>query len=96
MMLDLIGKDSIEEICSYLKIEDIVNLEQTCKKLNIEIFRCTCLQSHLQTSPPTPHIRVSELYEIPPCPPKYSIVRGVGEGGPQIYILVWNPNIFVS
>lgn len=37
MMLDLIGKDSIEEICSYLKIEDIANLEQTCKKLNIEI-----------------------------------------------------------
>ena len=36
-MLDLIGKDSIEEICSYLKIEDIGNLEQTCKKLNIEI-----------------------------------------------------------
>ena len=37
MMLDVIRKDIIEQICSYLKAEDVANLEQTCKKINIEI-----------------------------------------------------------
>ena len=36
-MKDLIGKDVIGEICSFLKIYDIANLEQTCKDIYIEI-----------------------------------------------------------
>ena len=37
MKLDVIGKDIIEQICSYLKVEDVANLEQTCQKFNSEI-----------------------------------------------------------
>ena len=37
MKLDAIGRDIIEHICSYLKAKDVANLEQTCKKINIEI-----------------------------------------------------------
>ena len=33
----MIGTDLMENICSYLKVEDIANLEQTCKKINSEI-----------------------------------------------------------
>ena len=27
----------MEQICSYLKVEDVANLEQTCQKFNSEI-----------------------------------------------------------
>ena len=36
-MKDLIGKDVIGEICSFLKIYDIANLGQTCRDIYIEI-----------------------------------------------------------
>ena len=59
-----------------------------------EIFRCTCLQSHLQTSPPTPQKSYPKFrnprttFENTPfCAPKYSIVRGI-EGGPWISFLI--------
>ena len=39
MRLDMIGTDMMEKICSYLKIKDVANLEQTCKKINSEIER---------------------------------------------------------
>ena len=65
-----------------------------------EIFRPTCLQSHLQTSPPTPQKSYPKFrnprttFENNPlCPPKYSIVRGVG-GSPN-FVRVWNPHIFL-
>ena len=57
----------------------------------VEIFRCTCLQSHLQTPPPTaqksyPMFRnPRKTFESTPiCPPKYNIVRGWG--GPQFHL----------
>ena len=66
-----------------------------------EIFRRTCLQSNLQTSPPTPQKSYPKFRNprttfenTPLCPPKYSIVRGVG--GSQILLRVWNPQIFVT
>ena len=50
-----------------------------------EIFRRTCLQSHLQTSPPTPQKCYPKFRNprttfgnTPLCPPIYSVVRGVG------------------
>ena len=56
-----------------------------------EIIRHTCLQSHLQRSPPTPQksylkFRNSRttFENTPLCPPKYSIVRGVG-GVPNFF-----------
>jgi hypothetical protein len=39
MKLDMIGADMMEQICSYLKVEYVANLEQTCKKINSEIER---------------------------------------------------------
>ena len=33
----MIGTDMMEQICSYLKVEDVANLEQTCQKFNSEI-----------------------------------------------------------
>ena len=35
----MIGTDMMENICSYLKVEDVANLEETCKKINSEIER---------------------------------------------------------
>ena len=35
----MIGTDMMENICSYLKVEDLANLEQTFKKINSEIER---------------------------------------------------------
>jgi len=37
MKLDTIGEDVIEKICSYLSIEDIARLEQTCKRISTEV-----------------------------------------------------------
>ena len=46
-------------------------------------FRCTCLKSHLKTSPPTTQKSYPKCWKprttfenAPLCPPKYSIVRG--------------------
>jgi hypothetical protein len=59
-----------------------------------EIFRHTYLQSHLQTSPPTPrsHIRSfgteQQLLKIPPFSLRI-YDSAVGRGGPRIFLLVW-------
>jgi hypothetical protein len=57
-----------------------------------EIFRRMCLQSHLQTPPPTPSEVISEVLEpldnfskYPPFPPKKRIVQGVG-GVPEFFL----------
>jgi hypothetical protein len=53
-----------------------------------EIFRRTCLQSHLQTSPPTPQ----KSY------PKFPNPRTTFENtplSPQLFFY-WNPNIYVT
>ena len=39
MRLDKIGADMMVEIFSYLRVEDVANLEQTCKQINSEIER---------------------------------------------------------
>ena len=61
-------------------------------------FRRTCLQSHLQTSPPTPYKSYLKFWNprttfenTPLCPPKYSIVWGVG-GVPDFFM---NSSIFI-
>ena len=65
-----------------------------------EISRRTCLQIHLQTSPPTPQKSYPKFRNprttfgnTPLCPSKYSIVRGVGVPN---FLGGWNPNIFVT
>ena len=54
----------------------------------------TCLQSHLQTSPPEVISKVSEPQDnVLKYPPFQLIVRG--EGGSPNFFLSWNPLIFV-
>ena len=59
-----------------------------------EIFPHTCLQSHLQTSPPNPQKSYPKFQnpwttfeEKKPCPPKSVIVRGRGYGGPDLFFI---------
>jgi hypothetical protein len=63
-----------------------------------EIFRHTCLQSHLQKHLKS-HIRsfgtLGQLLKIPTWTPKYMIERG-GMGGPQLIFFGWNPSSFDS
>jgi hypothetical protein len=59
----------------------------------LKIFRCICLQSHLQTSTPKPRKSYpwDNFWKYPPSLPKSVKVRG--RGGPQIFF-DWNPYIF--
>ena len=44
---------------------------------------------------PIPQKHSTALENTPLCPPKYSIVQGVGGGSPILFFC-WNPNIFVT
>ena len=58
-----------------------------------EIFRHTCLQSHIQTSPPTPQKSYTKFrnprttFEISPFSGQNRVILG-GRGGPRIFFLL--------
>ena len=58
--------------------------------------------SHVSAELPSNNSPISKVLEpydnfwkYPLCPPKYSIVRGIG-GVPNFFLFCWNPTIFVT
>ena len=74
------------------------SVKQHIEEILNEIFRHTCLQSHLQTSPPTPQKSYPKFRNPRTTFENTPVVRQKchSAGGPQFILFYWNHNIFVS